>query len=99
MRAIRGDAATVLSRLSDDAYDLVLVQGGAADYPDHLVHARRLLRPGGVLAARGVLRRGEAPDALAAFLEALASDEGFATTVLPLDDGIALATRVEPAGD
>lgn len=96
VRAIHGEPATVLPRLSDGAYDLVLLQGRPEEYPEHLPHARRLLRPAGVLAARGVLRHGGASDALAAFLEALAADtEGFATTVLPLDDGFALATRLE----
>lgn len=94
VRAIHGEPATVLPRLSDGGYDLMLVQGRPADYPEHLEHARRLLRPGGVLVARDVLRRGEAGDALARFLQQLAEDlDGFATTVLPLDDGVALATR------
>jgi predicted O-methyltransferase YrrM len=94
VRAILGEPDTVLPRLSDGAYDLVLLQSRPGDYPDQLPHARRLLRAGGVLVARRVLRHGEAPDALAGFLEALATDhDGFATTVLPLDDGLALATR------
>lgn len=96
VRAIHGEPATVLPRLSDGGYDLVLLQSRPGDYPDHLGHARRLLRPGGVLAARRILRHGEAPDALAEFLETLAGDhDGFATTVLPFDDGLALATRLD----
>jgi predicted O-methyltransferase YrrM len=95
VRAIHGEPATVLPRLSDGAYDLVLLQSRPGDYPGQLPHARRLLRPGGVLVARRILRYSEAPDALAEFLETLAGDrEGFATTVLPLDDGLALATRL-----
>ncbi len=94
VRAILGEPATVLPRLSDGVYDLVLLQSRPEDLPAHLEHTRRLLRPGGVLAARRVLRQGSAPDQAAEFLETLAADEGFATTVLPFDDGLALATRV-----
>jgi predicted O-methyltransferase YrrM len=98
VRGILGEPATVLPRLSDGGYDLMVLQSRPADYPEHLDHARRLLRPGGVLIARDVLRRGEAGGALATFLQRLAEDtEFFTTTVLPLDDGIALATRREPA--
>ena len=98
VRGILGEPATVLPRLSDGGYDLVLLQGRPDDYPEHLEHARRLLRPGGVLVARDVLRPGEAGEALATFLQQLAEDvEGFATVVLPLDDGVALATRRDDA--
>lgn len=101
VRAILDEPETVLPRLSDGAYDLVLAQGRLADYPAHLTHARRLLRPGGVLVARHVLAHGEAAEALAGFLEALTADrDGFVATVLPLDDGVALATRMpQPEGD
>lgn len=95
VRSIQGEPATVLPRLSDAGYDLVLLQGRASDYPDQLAHARRLLRPGGVLVARRVLRRGEDPEALARFVDGLAEDrEGFATTLLDLDEGLVLATRL-----
>jgi predicted O-methyltransferase YrrM len=95
VRCIQGEPATVLPRLSDGGYDLVLLQGRAADYPDHLAHARRLLRAGGLLIARRVLRRGEDSDALARFIDALAEDrEGFTTAVLDLDEGLVLATRL-----
>lgn len=94
VRAILGDFTTVLPRLSDGGYDLVLLQGRAADYPDLLAHARRLLRPGGVLLVRRVARAGEAADALARCVQTLAEDAGWHSVVLPVDDGLALATRV-----
>lgn len=103
IRSIQGEPATVLPRLSDAGYDLVLLQGRAGEYPDHLAHARRLLRSGGVLIARRVLRRGEDPEALARFVDALAEDhEGFRSALLDLDDGLVLATRLvddDEAGD
>jgi predicted O-methyltransferase YrrM len=93
VRAILSDPADVLPRLSDGAYDLFLLQGAPASFPVALAHARRLLRPGGVLIARGVLRPGEHANDLALFLEALATDEVMTASVLPIDDGLALALR------
>ncbi len=97
VRSILGDAATVLPRLSDGAYDLALLQTVPAATPDLLDHARRLLRIGGVLLVRGALRPGEHADTLARFLQALTDDPAFSSTVLPVDDGLVLATRHEDA--
>jgi predicted O-methyltransferase YrrM len=93
VRAILSQPDDVLPRLSDGAYDLVLLQSATASYPVALDHARRLLRPGGMLVARGVLSGGEHADALAHFLDALAGDPAFTSTILPFDGGLALATR------
>jgi predicted O-methyltransferase YrrM len=97
VRSILGDPATVLPRLSDGGYDLVVLQTETGSSPDDLAHARRLLRIGGVLVARGVARRGDRAESRARFLQQLLEDEGFVTAVLPLDDGVALATRRAPA--
>jgi predicted O-methyltransferase YrrM len=94
VRSILGDPAAVLPRLADDSYDLVLLQLEGGSSPDDLVHARRLLREGGVLVARGVARRGDRAEARARFLHQLLEDGSFATAVLPIDDGLALATRL-----
>jgi predicted O-methyltransferase YrrM len=94
VRSILGDPPTVLERLSDGAYDLIVLQSPASSYPEALAHARRLLRPGGMLLARGVLRPGEHDaEALARFVQELADDEAFDGVVLPVEDGLALATR------
>ncbi len=95
VRAILGQPEQVLPRLSDGAYDLMLLQSGPAGYVDALVHARRLLRPGGLLAARGILRPGDHADTVARFLDDLADDEAMTATLLPLDGGLVIATRGE----
>ncbi|MCC5948460.1 MAG: class I SAM-dependent methyltransferase [Nitriliruptoraceae bacterium] len=99
VRAILGAPATVLPRLSDGAYDLVLLQARPAARDEDLDHVRRLLRPGGMLLVRGVLRAGEHGDAHARFLSALAEDPAFTATVLPVDDGLVVATRREDPTD
>lgn len=93
VRSILGEPATVLPRLSDAGYQLCLIQGKLAEYPLYLEHGLRLLKPGGMLIARDVLRGGaEAADALATFHQSLAEDERLVSAVLPVDGGIALAT-------
>jgi predicted O-methyltransferase YrrM len=93
VRAILGQPEQVLPRLSDGAYDLMLLQSGPAGYVDALEHARRLLRPGGLLIARGILRPGDHADTLARFLGDLADDERMTASLLPLDGGLVIATR------
>jgi predicted O-methyltransferase YrrM len=95
VRAILGDPGEVLPRLSDGGYDLVVLQGPAFATVDPLDHARRLLRPGGILVALGLLASGDHAESRARFVQALADDPAFAPVVLPLDEGIALATRQE----
>lgn len=91
VRSILGEPLTVLDRLSDDGYDLCVVQGRPREYPDYLEHALRLVRAGGMVVAPGVLRPGEAGDALARSVQLLIEDERFDAVVLPFDDGVAIA--------
>lgn len=99
VRAILGRPGTVLPRLSDAAYDIVLLQARPALRSEDLDHARRLLRPGGLLLARTVLQAGDHADTVASALLLLAEDEAFSATLLPLDGGLVLATRLAPATD
>ena len=99
VRAILGDPDEVLPRLSDAAYDLVVLQDGAYATIDPLEHARRLLRTGGTLIALGLLATGDHAEARARFLPALADDPAFDAVVLPVDDGVALATRLDDPDD
>jgi predicted O-methyltransferase YrrM len=94
VRSIHGDPTTLLSRLADGAYDLVLLQAEPESYPEHLTRIRELLRVGGTLVVRGVLPAGEHRRTLQRLLRLLSEDEGFSSSVLPVDDGVALATRL-----
>lgn len=67
LRLINGMGLEVLPRLTDAAYDLVVVDtargaaagmGGGTDYPRYLDEAVRLLRPGGIVVLTGVLADG-----------------------------------------
>lgn len=100
VRAIEGDPAEVLPRLADGAYDLVLLQ--AAVNPDHLDHALRLARPGGLIALRGTLQegarqvvRGLVGDTEPSVLERLSENDQLDATILPVDDGLVLARRLK----
>jgi predicted O-methyltransferase YrrM len=49
-RLITGRALEVLPRLADGAYDMVFCDADKREYPEYLVAALRLLRPGGIVA-------------------------------------------------
>ena len=87
-RSILGDPATVVDRLSDDGYDLVLLQGDPTHHARLLTDVERLLRPGGMLVARRVLAT---PTGASGLLDAVTVDPWAEATVLPVDDGLLLA--------
>ena len=61
-RLISGKALDVLPRLTDGAYDLVFCDADKQEYPDYLIAALRLLRPGGVVAFDNALAGGRVAD-------------------------------------
>lgn len=93
VRAIHADGSTVLPRLTDDSYDVVLLQTGAAKLAGELADAIRMLRPGGLLIARGVLRGSGQAKANAQFVNTLAEHRVLTVAMLPLDDGVVVATK------
>jgi len=93
VRSINGEPDTVLPRLSDGGYDLLLWQVPVVDAHAVLAQARRLLRPGGILLARDVIGDDAGPAPAERFAADLVDDTGFSATVLPVDGGVALATR------
>ena len=101
-RLIAGRAQEVLTRLADESYDLVFVDAAPTDQPDFVVEGVRLLRPGGVIALHHAALDGRAGDPaardadVAAVREAarlIAEDERLTPVLVPLGDGLLVATR------
>lgn len=106
VRSILGAPLQVLPKLADAGYDLVLLAGAKPEYPDHLEHARRLLRPGGLLVADDVLGSGRVADdtatgedleGLRRFNQAVADDAALHQHLTVVGDGV-LAAVYHPDG-
>lgn len=102
VRLIAGAALEVVPRLTAGHYDLVFCDGDKQEYPQYLDQARRLLRPGGVVAFDNSLWHDQVadaavrdPDTLAIreTLSAVAEDENFVCVLLPVGDGLLLAQK------
>ena len=92
VRSILGPALTVLPKLADGAYDIVFLDGLTTEYPEYLPHARRLLRPGGLLLADDALAGGGADDsALRDFAQGVREDPELRPVLLPVGGGILAA--------
>lgn len=101
-RVISGDAEKVLSRLTDGAYDLVLVDADKESYPVYVEQAVRLLRTGGVLVLDNMLwhdrvadpaSRDEVTTLLRDLGKKLRDDERLLPVLLPVGDGLFVAVR------
>jgi predicted O-methyltransferase YrrM len=101
-RIITGRALDVLPRLADGVYDLVFVDADAAECGACADAARRLLRPGGVLALNGALAGGRISDPAARdvatvtireLVKAVRESEEWIPALLPAGDGLLAAVR------
>ncbi|VAZ85169.1 Putative O-methyltransferase [Mycobacterium persicum] len=101
-RLIGGRAQEVLTRLADEAYDLVFVDADPVDQPDYVVEGVRLLRPGGVIVVHRAALGGRAGDPAARDAEVtavreaarlIAEDERLTPALVPLGDGVLAAVR------
>lgn len=107
VRAMLGSALTVLPKLADAHYDIVFLDAVKTEYPEYLDHARRLLRPGGLLLADNALWHGRVASAghsdaetsaVRAFNEAVRDDPNLEAAVLPVGDGLLAAFSRPGAG-
>jgi len=101
-RVITGRALDVLPRLTDGAYDMVVIDADKAEYPLYVEQALRLLRSGGVLALDNMLwhdkvadpaTRDETTATLRDLGKALRDDESLLPALLPVGDGVLAAVK------
>jgi predicted O-methyltransferase YrrM len=99
---ISGRAQEVLTRLADESYDLVFIDGDPIDQPQFVVEGVRLLRPGGAIVVHRAALGGRAGDANAKDAEVgavreaarlIAEDERLTPVLVPLGDGLLAAAR------
>lgn len=101
-RLIAGPALTVLPKLSDGAYDVVLVDGDPLEYVEYVEQASRLLRPGGLLLVYHAFADGTVADdaceddetlIIREALSAAQEMEEFSPVLVPVGDGLLAALR------
>ena len=101
-RVIAGRAVEVLGRMTDGAYDIVLIDADKESYPDYVREAERLLRAGGVMVLDNMLWHDKVADPAARddqtrvlrdLGKAIRDDERFLTTLLPAGDGLLVAVK------
>lgn len=97
-----GDALAVAARLKG-TFDIVFNDIDKEDYPKTIAVAARLLRPGGLFITDNALWSGkvfasaaadDATEGIRRFTRKLYRDRRFFTTIVPLRDGVAVATRI-----
>jgi len=89
-----GPAAETLARMARDGegpFDLVFIDADKPGYPDYLRGALKLVRPGSVIVADNVVRKGAVADGgsgdasvrgIRRYLELLAAEPGLSTTAI-----------------
>ena len=101
-RVITGRALDVLPRMTDAAYDMVVIDADKTEYPQYVEQALRLLRTGGVLALDNMLwhdnvadpaARDETTTTLRDLGKALRDNDSLLSALLPVGDGILAAVK------
>lgn len=100
VRTIAGRGIDVVSRLSDSAYDLLVVSAEDPDAAALSAQSARVLRPGGVLLVVNVLfhdrvadpvSRDHTTQAVRSLLSSIHDDERFVSSLSPSGDGVLTA--------
>ena len=101
-RVITGKALDVLPRLTDGAYDMVVIDADKTQYPEYVEQAVRLLRSGGVLTLDNMLwhdkvadpaTRDETTSTLRDLGKALRDNDSLVPALLPVGDGVLAAVK------
>jgi predicted O-methyltransferase YrrM len=102
VRLITGRALEVLPRLTDGAYDLVLIDGDKQEYTELFTEALRLLRPGGIVVFDNALWHDRVADpaqrdpdtvALREIGRLVRESEEVVPVLLAVGDGLLLARK------
>jgi len=105
VRSMIGPALQVLPKLADANYDIVFLDAVKSEYVEYLEHAKRLLKPGGLLLADNALWSGRVIDSYVADLDTealrmfnnnVADDPDLRSFLLPVGDGV-MAAVYQPA--
>ena len=101
-RLIAGSALNVLPKLSDGAYDMVVVDGDPLEFVEYVDQSQRLLRSGGLLVLHHALWKGQVADEaneddetliIREALQAVQEMPEFTATLLPVGDGLLAAVK------
>ena len=98
-RVIAGRALDVLSRMTDGAYDLVVVDADRQEYPNYVEQASRLLRAGGTLVMTwsdkesDPANRDAETGTLREVGKSLRDHDGFTVALLPVGEGVMVAVK------
>jgi len=87
---VHDDAARLLQRSTQGAFDFIFLDSERSEYPGWWPQLRRVLRPGGLLAADNASSHAEQ---LAPFVALVKADSMFATSLVPLGNGEFLAVK------
>jgi len=103
LRLINGRSVEVLTNLADNAYDLVFLDGDRETIEEQIEQSHRLLRTGGILTIAHALWRDRVPDNQLGddntviyrnLLAKLSKSDRFICTVLPIGDGLIIASKI-----
>lgn len=98
-RVIAGRALDVLPRMTDGAYDLVVVDADRSEYPDYVTQAARLLRPGGTLAMMWTDKESDPANrdaetrTLREVGRSLRDHDDFIVALVPVGEGVLVAVK------
>jgi predicted O-methyltransferase YrrM len=94
IRLIAGRAIEVVDKLTDNAYDLMFINGDKLEYETLFEQSLRLLRPGGILVFHNILTDSNAADneAVRIVSDKVKDDSRLVSVMIPSGSGIIAAS-------